>query len=219
MTETGGERPLRADARRNREQILAAARDAFVELGPAAPLEEIARRAGTGIATLYRRFPDRAALIRSVVLDAFERTVAVIDEALTEEKDPFGALVHYMHGVLDVRIAAVIPSLLGEIPFDDEELEALSRAAVSPIEKLIAEAHEAGTLRADVTFGDVGMMIVRLSRPLPGSFPRELNDQLAHRHLDLLVHGLRGDSASKPDLHGPAITMADLREMRPELPE
>src|SRR5215469_15537539 len=70
--------PLRADARDNRRRLLEAARDVFIDRGPGAPLEEIARRAGTGIATLYRRFPDRRALIRDVVLDALQRTA---DEA------------------------------------------------------------------------------------------------------------------------------------------
>ena len=60
-------RPLRADARDNRRRLIEAARDVLIERGPAAPLEEIARRAGTGIATLYRHFPDRQALIRDVI--------------------------------------------------------------------------------------------------------------------------------------------------------
>jgi AcrR family transcriptional regulator len=67
-------RPLRADARDNRRRLLDAARDVFIEQGPGAPLDEIARRAGTGIATLYRRFPDRQALIRGVFVDAILRT-------------------------------------------------------------------------------------------------------------------------------------------------
>lgn len=62
---------LRADAARNRAQILAAARAAFRESGTAVPLDEIARRAGVNIATLYRRFPDRDALITQVVVDGF----------------------------------------------------------------------------------------------------------------------------------------------------
>ena len=69
ISSASGRRGLRADARRNREHVLAAAREVFVEQGADAPLDEIARRAGVGIATLYRRFPDRAALLRAVALD------------------------------------------------------------------------------------------------------------------------------------------------------
>ena len=66
-------RELRADARSNRDRLLLAARDAFVDLGPDAPLDEVARRAGVGIATLYRRFPDPAALMQAVALDILTR--------------------------------------------------------------------------------------------------------------------------------------------------
>lgn len=113
-------RPLRADARDNRRRLLDAARDVFIELGPGAPLEEIARRAGTGIATLYRRFPDRHALIRDVVVDALRRTTDEARQAMEEEPDPFGALARYMHRAVDVRTAAVIPAAAGRHPAADQ---------------------------------------------------------------------------------------------------
>ena len=65
-------RALRADARDNRRKLIQAARDVLIDRGPAAPLEEIARRAGTGIATLYRHFPDRQAHIRAAILHALQ---------------------------------------------------------------------------------------------------------------------------------------------------
>ena len=83
---------LRADARLNRERILAAARDSFVERGADVPLEEIAARAGVGIATLYRRFPDRAALQRAVALDVLTRVGQEARAAIEEEPDAFSAL-------------------------------------------------------------------------------------------------------------------------------
>src|SRR5512142_3136850 len=75
---------LRADASRNRERILAAARDVFVEEGAGAPLEDIAKRAGVGIATLYRRFPDRESLMRGVVLNVLGRSTDEARLALAE---------------------------------------------------------------------------------------------------------------------------------------
>src|SRR5256885_5074480 len=131
------ERPLRADARQNRERIVAAALDVFVELGAGAALEEIARRAGTGIATLYRRFPDRQALIRAVVLDALQRTAEQARQAAGEEPDPFVALARYMHRAIDVRTAAVIPALLGEIPFGDEEITRARQAGPAAVQALV----------------------------------------------------------------------------------
>ncbi|WP_433466746.1 TetR/AcrR family transcriptional regulator [Spirillospora sp. CA-128828] len=206
------ERPLRADARDNRDRILAAAREVFVEQGPGAPLEDISRRAGTGIATLYRRFPDRKALTRAVALDALQRTRDEVKRARDDEPTAFAALVRYMHRVLDIRIGAVFPVLLEEIPFDDEEISTARDEGVGIMKELVATAQEEGDLRPDVTHGDVGMLLVRLSRPMPGPLPRELGEELAHRHLDLIIDGLR---AGRPgDLGGPALTFDDLRSMR-----
>src|SRR3989442_2506526 len=182
---------MRADARRNRDQLLIAARDVFVERGAGAPLEEIARRAGVGIATLYRRFPERESLMRAVVLDALDRVAQEAEHALAEEPDAFEALARYMHRALELRIAAVIPALLGEIPMHDEEILRARTAGSSPVEEMIRAAQAEGTLRPDVAFGDIGLMIVRLSRPLPGFFPQPLEAELAHRRLDLVIDGLR----------------------------
>jgi AcrR family transcriptional regulator len=204
-------RPLRADAAGNRRKLLDAARDVFIDIGPAAPLEEIARRAGTGIATLYRRFPDRQTLMRDVVLDAIERSAEEARLAAEQEPDAFSALVKYMHQAIDVRSAAVIPALLGEVPMDDEKIAQARAAAPTTVEVLVATAQRAGTLRPDVTSGDIGMLIVRMSRPLPGGFTSQVNRSLSHRHLDLLIAGLRPAARQQAELSGPALTFDDLR--------
>ena len=205
-------RPLRADARDNRRRLLEAACDVFVERGPRASLEEIARRAGTGIATLYRRFPDRRTLIREVVLDTLLRTAEEAGQAVAEEPDPFAALARYMHRAIDVRTAAVIPALLDQIPFDDEEIARARQAGLAAVQALVDAAHRAGALRPDVTSGDVGMLTVRLSRPLPGGFPAEIDHRLSHRHLSLVTDGLRATARQDAELGGPALTLADLRQ-------
>src|SRR5215469_6721374 len=212
-------RPLRADARENRRRLIEAARDVLIERGPAAPLEEIARRAGTGIATLYRHFPDRQALIRDVILDALQRTADEARQAAAEEPDPFRALARYMHRAIDVRTAAVIPALLAEAPFDDEQIRQARQTGAALLEALADAAHRAGTLRADVTPADIGLLIVRLSRPLPGGFPPETNNSLSHRHLDLLIDGLRAAARQPAQLGGPALTLTDLRQLpQPDTP-
>ena len=208
-------RPLRADAAHNRERILAAARDAFVEHGPSAPLDDIARRAGTGIATLYRRFPDRDALMRAVVIDALHRTAVEAERAAQEESDPFDGLVRYMRRALEIRVAAVIPALLDEISLHDEEMDLARLEGLEPVQRMITAAHRAGTLRKEVTSGDIGLLIVRLSRPMPGPFSREANDSLSRRHLDFVVHGMRAKPARKPTFHGPSLSLGDLRKMTP----
>lgn len=207
-------RPLRADAAGNRRKLLDAARDVFIDLGPGAPLEEIARRAGTGIATLYRRFPSRQVLMRDVVVDAIERSAEEARLAAEEEPDPFRALARYMHRAVDVRSAAVIPALLGEVPLDDEKVAQARASGPATVEALIHAAHRAGTLREDVTSGDIGMLVVRMSRPLPGGFTSEVNSDLSHRHLDLLIDGLRPAARQAAELGGPALTFDDLRQIR-----
>lgn len=205
-------RALRADARGNRRRLLDAARDVFIERGPGASLEEIARRAGTGIATLYRRFPDRQTLIREVIADALQRTADEARQAAEDEPDPFAALARYMHRAIDARTAAVIPALLGQIPFGDEEITRARQAGPAAVQALVDAAHQAGTLRPDVTSGDIGILITRLSRPLAGGFPAEVQHRLSHRHLSLVIDGLRATARQPAELGGPALTLTDLRQ-------
>jgi AcrR family transcriptional regulator len=215
--QSNGVRSLRADARRNRDQLLAAARDVFVEQGADAPLDEVARRAGVGIATLYRRFPDRQSLMRAVVLDVLGVAAYEARLALAEEPDAFAALLRYMHRAVDLRIAAVIPALLGQVSLDDEEMLRARDEASRPVQAIVDAAHSAGSLRSDVTFGDIGVLVIRFSRPLPGDFPRDLNDRLAHRHVELLINGLQQtDEDAAEALGGPAMTLDDLRSLSSE---
>ena len=212
VVETVKVRGMRADAQRNRERIMAAARDVFVEQGPDAPLDAIAASADVGIATLYRRFPDRQALIRAIVIDVLGRSGEEARQALDEEPEAFQALARYLHRALDLRISAVMPALLDHIPPDDDEIAVIRTRSWGLVQQLVDQAHAAGTLRPDVTFLDVGQLLVRLARPLPGPVPRDLDNQLAHRHLELVLDGLRGDRAeSITPLPGPALTLADLR--------
>jgi AcrR family transcriptional regulator len=209
----GGVRPLRADALRNHAQLLTAARDVFVESGPDAPLEEIAARAGVGIATLYRRFANRQELMRAVVLDALTRTREAAEQARADAPSAHEALVRYMHSVLDIRISAVIPVLLDRIDLEDHELSPARDQGAAVLTEIIEAAQAEGSLRADLTFADIGMLLVRLARPLPGPLTRELNDSLAHRHLDLLIDGLRPVASAAP-ASGPALSRDDLHELR-----
>ena len=204
-------RAMRADARRNRERLLAAARDVFVDRGPDAPLDAISAAAEVGIGTLYRRFPDRRALVRAVVLDVLGLAGEEARLALTEEPDAFQALARYLHRALDLRISAVMPALLDHIPPDDEEIASIRTHSWGLFQQLVDRAHAAGTLRRDATFADIGFLLVRLARPLPGPIPRDLDNRLAHRHLELLLDGLRTDRAEPAaPLPEPALTLADL---------
>jgi AcrR family transcriptional regulator len=202
--------PMRADARRNLEQLLAAARDLVADKGAGVALDEVAQRAGVGIATLYRRFPDRTALLRGVVIDALEQTRAVADRAAAEHDDAFEALAAYLRAALELRVSAVIPQVLDVLDLEEPELAAAREAAARATDALVEAAHVSGDLPNDVTFADVGMMLVRIARPLPGPMDDELKHDLARRHLELFIRGLH---ATDGDLEGPELSRGDLAEM------
>jgi AcrR family transcriptional regulator len=204
---------VRADARRNSELLLQAAQDVFLERGPDASLEEIARRAGVGIATLYRRFGDRQALMHAVVRAALVASADAADRARREHADPFDALAAYVHALLDLRTSAVISALLDRLDLAEPALDAARRRSSRLFDRLLDAARAAGAVRKDVTFGDVSLILVRLSQPLPGPIPAETQGLLAHRHADLLLRGLRAVPSDEP-LPGPGLELADLRRLR-----
>lgn len=111
---------LRADALRNRERIVAAAREMFVEHGPDISLDEVARRAGVGNATLYRHFTDRVELVRRVTLYVTDRVADEAAAALAEEADGFEALSRFVHAAVAERVGALCPLLAGVAQEDGE---------------------------------------------------------------------------------------------------
>ncbi|MFJ4873784.1 TetR/AcrR family transcriptional regulator [Streptomyces sp. NPDC088745] len=206
----------RADALRNRERIVAAAREMFVEQGPEVPLDEIARRAVVGNATLYRHFPDRAGLIHEVVLSVLSRTAeraeaAVLDIA-EERGDPFGALRRFVHDAADERIGALCPMLSEGFDQNHADLLAGRERLEAAVEDLMGRARKAGRLRADVAVGDLMVALSQLTRPLPGSGGCVNFDQFVHRHLQLFLDGL--EAPARSELPGAAATLDDLRRPR-----
>ncbi|MGC5343581.1 TetR/AcrR family transcriptional regulator [Streptomyces sp. DT24] len=198
----------RADALRNRERIVTAAREMFVEFGPDVPLDEVARRAGVGNATLYRNFPDRAALIHEVVLAVTSRTTGRAEEAASQEADPFDALSRFVHAAADERIGALCPMLAGGFDKDHPELLAERRRLEEAVQGLVGRAMASGQLRTDIAVGDVIVALSQLTRPLPGVACPDI-DRFTHRHLQLFLDGLRAPARS--ELPGTAATLADLR--------
>ncbi|MGR8010031.1 TetR/AcrR family transcriptional regulator [Streptomyces hypolithicus] len=198
----------RADALRNRERIVAAAREMFVEFGPEVPMDEIARRAGVGNATLYRHFQDRAELIHHVVVSVMSRTTDQAEAATAEEATPFAALRRFVHAAADERIGALCPMLSGGFDKDHAELHAERERLEDAVEGLMRRARQAGQLRDDVAVGDLMVAISQLTRPLPGSGCLNF-DQFVHRHLQLFLDGLQAPARSV--LSGSAATLEDLR--------
>lgn len=201
-------RRIRADALRNREQILRATVDLVVETGPAVPLEVIAKRAGVGIATLYRHFPDRMVLFHQVALDLLRQSTHEAVTALAEEDDAFTALTRYMHDSIDLRIGAIMPVLAEKVPMDDELLTARQESREA-VDKLVRQAHEERSLRTDAQPADIGLLIMRFALPLSDALTPEDNHRLSHRHLELLLDGLLSFMADDV-LPGPTIEIDEL---------
>ncbi|MFF3621211.1 TetR/AcrR family transcriptional regulator [Streptomyces sp. NPDC002467] len=198
----------RADAVRNRERILTAAREMFVEFGCNAPFDEVARRAGVGNATLYRHFPDRPTLIHQVVLFVMGRVTTSAEASLAEEPDAFAALCRFTHSAADERIGALCPMLAEGFDRDHPELLDARASLEAAVETLLTAGQEAGLIRTDIGVGDLMVALSQLSRPLPGTDCIEI-DRFTHRHIQLFLDGLRAPAHSV--LPGSAATLEDLR--------
>jgi AcrR family transcriptional regulator len=199
----------RADALRNRERIVTAAREMFVEHGPEVPLDEIARRAGVGNATVYRNFPDRDALVREVVCSVLDRTGAAGERALAETGDAFEALERFVHTSADERISALCPMVSSTFDQSHPDLEAARERVERILQMVMDRAKAAGQLRPDVGVGDLMVAVAQLSRPPAGTACFSA-DRFVHRHLQLFLDGLRAPARSA--LPGAAVTMEDLRQ-------
>ncbi|MET8137764.1 MULTISPECIES: helix-turn-helix domain-containing protein [unclassified Streptomyces] len=198
----------RADALRNRERIVAAAREMFVEFGAEVPFDEIARRAGVGNATLYRNFPDRDALAREVVCSVMDRTSEWVEEALAAGGDAFESLSGFVHFAADERIGALCPMLSENFDQNHPDLVAARDRITELLQQLMARAREAGQLRPDVELGDLMIAVSQLTRPLPGTACQGI-DRFVHRHLQLLLDGMRAPARS--ELPGVAANLEELR--------
>lgn len=198
----------RADASRNFERIVAAAGELFVERGAEVPLDEIAQRAGVGNATLYRHFASRKELIRVVVLTLMSDLTDLAERVAVEESDPFEALRRFVHGSADSHIGGLCSVFSDWLDLGDPELSVARVRMEGVFEDLLRRACESGQVRSDVAIGDLIVPIVQLTRPLPGT-ARALLDPFAHRHLELLLDGLRAPQRSV--LPGCTVTLDDLR--------
>lgn len=180
------DRPLRADARRNYERLMAAARAAFTEHGAEAHLDDIARRANVGPGTLYRHFPNREALLAAVYRGDVEDLVAHA-EALAAHLPPGEALDAWLRLQLDyIKTKRGLGSAVKAMLANDSETLAWCRESMrEALRGLLSTAQEAGVVRKDVDAPDVLRLVHGVgiaSEPVP--------DQ-ADRLLSLVLDGLR----------------------------
>jgi AcrR family transcriptional regulator len=153
-------RPKRADALRNYEKVLSAAREAFAEGGESTCLEEIARRAGVGIGTLYRHFPTRQALVEAVYLDGVEEVCGSAAEL--DGADPWDALDRWLGRVTSYvgSKQALVHELLNYMDPDAPLLRDCRAQLFAAGEPLLERAQEAGVVRPDVNIAQVLQMVI-----------------------------------------------------------
>jgi AcrR family transcriptional regulator len=204
------ERPMRADARRNRERVLAAAEGVFSELGLKAQIEEVARRAGVGVGTVCRHFPTKHALIEAVLEAMYESLTHVAQRAL-EQPDPgaafrsfFTALSEFQarHRALAEQMATEI-----ELPASAQPLRTALRASIS---ELVARAQAAGAIRADIGPADVSMLFSGVAHAT--ALAGELQPALRERYVAIILDGLRPLDAST--LAGDPLDFAQLERLK-----
>jgi AcrR family transcriptional regulator len=179
-------RPTRADARRNYDLLITAAREAFAEHGTETSLEEIARRAGVGIGTLYRRFPNRTALLEAVYVDEIQ---SVCDRGIgfAETLEPFDALAAWLRSFVAFGLSkkSLAKELMAELGKDSQFFSACKVNVREAGEQLLSAAKADGSVRPELLLTDI--------LPLVGGIMHhhEMDEEQAGRLLDIVLAGLR----------------------------
>jgi AcrR family transcriptional regulator len=212
-TYAGRPRGRQREAGRNDARLFQAAREVFAERGWDAPVSEIARRAGIGMGSLYRRYPSKELLAQRMRIAGMEQLVTQARSALAEERDPWAALVRFFRDALADQGTAgpLLPLVGGRLPATDE-VQAAAGQLRAALDDLVGGAHRAGVLRTDVTSADIPLLLEHLTLRIPVA--RERATALHLRYLDLVLAGLRTPGPGGPaDLSGPGPRWEELRAL------
>jgi len=203
-----GDRPLRRDAERNRQRILAAAAGVLSERGLDATLDEVARAAGVGVGTVYRRFPDKEALIEALFRDRIDALVTAAEQALTEP-DPWQALVSYLDFAIELMAGNMGLRQLLMFSTYGKERVCYARGRMQPAVTQLAErAQASGDLRPDFAGTDIKMIVFMISSLAEYTSPTR--PDLWRRYLTLLIDGLRPAREAVTALPAPEPTAEDI---------
>ena len=194
----------RAEAARNDQRILDAARAVFVA-DPGAPIAAVSEHAGVGISALYRRYPSKEELLRRLCGDGLATYIAAAEEALADDGDPWEAFARFMRRVVDADTHSLTSRLAGTFTPTD----ALNRdagIAQELNERLVERTRAAGAIRDDLDVNDLSMVLEQLASIRLGDKAR--TRQLRHRYLALLLEAMHGPAGSP--LPGPPPTWREL---------
>ena len=190
-------RPLRADAARNRARVLDAARTAFAEAGLDVGVEEIARRAGVGKGTLYRRFPTKEALVRAIFEDILDEIERIVGDS-EAEPDPWTAFTTYLSTTARLQASNqgfydVVAARLGASALTDDQRQRVMTATT----RMLRRAQDAKVVRADLVPEDVQLMLRMVGATTRPAMDGSPMDDHWPRYLGLLLDGLRPESATQ----------------------
>jgi len=185
------QRPLRADARRNREKVVAAAAAAFAEAGLDAQVEDIARRAGVGVGTLYRHFPTKDALVGALAEAHFERLADTVEAALDEDDgDGWAVFTATIWRIADAVAADVAwCEIVGGHPTAVQDASKGRHRLTAATSTLLERAQASGQMRADVTVADISTIMCGFGHIAAAQRAGAALDW--KRYLDIALDGLR----------------------------
>jgi AcrR family transcriptional regulator len=207
------DRPLRKDAERNRQRILKAAAEVFTEQGLAATLDDVARQAGVGVGTVYRRFPDKAALADAL----FEQRIDILVDLATQAygaEDPWSGLVSFMQSAAEMLSTDKgLRQLLMFAPYGHQRV-GYARSRMRPaVGKLLERAQAAGQVRPDLGATDIPVLEFMIGAT--AEYAREVRPDLWRRYLALMLDALRPARESYTPLPVPELSVDELaRAMR-----
>jgi AcrR family transcriptional regulator len=182
-----------AEARRNDLAVLEAARDVFSARGADAPISAVAKRAGVGMGTLYRRYGSKTELLQRLCVIAMEQALAAADVALNAA-DPWTGLTTYIRACVEMRSGA-LAALAGHVDVT-AEMRATAERSIAAMTEITVRAHRDGSLRGDVTALDVSLLIEMFSRRAP-DLPDLAEERNARdRLLAITLDGLRAGGAT-----------------------
>jgi AcrR family transcriptional regulator len=201
------ERPLRADAARNRERVLTAAAELFAARGLEATLDDIAAHAGLGVGTVYRRFPNRDALVEALFEQRLDAIVAIAEDAAAEP-DSWTALCSLLERLCEVIVTdrGLHEVFVCRQGADDSTVV---RQRMTPIVTAVFDrARAEGHLRADALPTDVPLILHMVAAT--AEYAGQVRPDLWRRYLALLLDGLRAVRPADSPLPGPALDVAEL---------
>jgi len=182
-------RPLRRDAERNRQRILQAAAEVFNERGLDVSLDEIARYAGVGVGTVYRRFGTKEELVEALFMDRLDQIAAIADEAF-EAPDPWCGLVCFMERMAELMAGNLGLRQMLMFATYGQDLVAVARQRNAPlVYRLVEQAQAAGQIRTDLKPTDIPFIVFILTEA--AHLAQAANPDIWRRYLALVLDGMR----------------------------